>query len=111
MDRDAALVRLLITALGARYATEAANSTSAAVERLAASDFDALIAGLDHEPDLDWLWLARAMQGNLRCVVTTAGGLPQAGVEMLRDAGIPVLAKPFKVATLLQVMADLEKPD
>jgi CheY-like chemotaxis protein len=102
------LVETLLAAPGREI--EGADGGRAALERLAVHQFDLVVSDL-RMPEVDGIQIYRAIQQRPapRPALLFMSGFTNAGefVPFLREAGTPVVAKPFDVPELRRTVARL----
>src|SRR5262245_43820073 len=103
VDDDSAVVDLLVEMLGDRYDVEGMISPRAALDRVAAEEFDLIIADVEmpemRGPDLLAAVLERK-PGQLVLLITAFGSIELA-VQVVRAGACDFVTKPFKMEVLV----------
>jgi signal transduction histidine kinase/FixJ family two-component response regulator len=108
VDDEEALMRALCDTLEYEgYFTQGFTSGREAIAALREQPFDLLLTDLTM-PDIDGIALLRAcreIDGELACIVMTGQGTIATAVDALKTGALDYVLKPFKVNTILPVLA------
>lgn len=108
VDDEAAHVRALCDTLGAQgYATTGCASADQALEVLAQSSFELLLADLimPRTGGIELVRAARARDPDLACIIMTGEGSIASAVQAMQVGALDYILKPCKLSAILPVMA------